>query len=163
VPETCCKTCGSVHMHEKRGHWGPHQVRVTCQDCGRFVKWGAVHKEVKRIDAYTGVTVGKMLKAIDAELKEAGDRLGLHWGFYTEPYDRADDPLRARHAEPWPDQIVVIVRGGDNEGWMVELWGWAGVGSERRPTDRVGMAKIISSRDDAFEYARLVSIAAGVL
>ena len=150
-------------MHEKRGYWGPHRVRVTCQDCGRFVKWGPVHKEVTRVCIDSAATVGAVLQKIDRELKEAGDRLGLHWGFYTEPYDRPDDPIREKHARLWPDQIVVVVRGGDNEGWMIELWDWQGVGSERGPRTRIGMAKIISSREDAFEYARCVSIAAGLL
>lgn len=151
-------------MHEKRGHWGPHRVRVNCQDCGRFVKWGAVHRETRRIETTPTSTVGLVLHAINRELKEAGDRLGLHWGFYTEPYpNRPDDPVRDRYARLWPEQVVVIVRGGDNEGWMIELWDWQGVGSERGPRTRIGMAKIISSRDDAFEYARHVSIAAGVL
>jgi hypothetical protein len=119
-------------------------------------------KEVRRVDVPRDATNGEILKAIDEKLKEAGDRLGLHWGFYTEPYDRPDDPVREKHARPWPDQVVVIVRGGDNEGWMVELWDWRGVGANRGPSERIGMAKIISSREDAFEYARLVSIAAGV-
>lgn len=106
------------------------------------------------IDAHS--TQGEVLKLIDAELKEAGDRLGLHWGFYLKPF-RPDDAVAVRHARLWPDQVAILVRSGDNEGWMVELWEY----SRRMPTDCIGMAKILDSRENAFEFAGLVSFAAG--
>jgi hypothetical protein len=122
-----------------------------------------VYKEVRRVEPGPGATTGTILEAIDEELCEAGDRLGLHWGFYTKPYDRPDDPIRERHSKPWPETVVVIVRGGDNEGWMIELWEWCGIGANRGPKSRIAMAKFVSGREGAFEYARLASIAAGVL
>lgn len=114
--------------------------------------------EVKtvKIDAHSNV--GDVLKAVDEALAGRSDALGVHWGFYMEPYPRpADDPdpLAKQHAEPWPATVMVAVRGGDNEGWIIEIWPRP-TGVATRP---VGMSKVISSREDAFEYARLVSIA----
>lgn len=113
---------------------------------------------LKPVDIRADSRVGDVLKAVDEALEPHADALGVHWKFYMEPYTRAagdPDPIVERYAELWPATVMVAVRGGDNEGWIIEIW--------PRPTDvatrPIGMSKVISHRSDAFEYARLVSIA----
>lgn len=111
-----------------------------------------------QIDAHS--KVGDVLRAIDDALSADADRLSVHWGFYSTPYPRPpDDPdsLAARHARLWPANTCLVVRSGDNEGWVVEI-------RSRGSDDAlpIGMSKVIGSREDAFEYARLVSVAIGM-
>ena len=103
-------------------------------------------------------SVSEMLKDIDDALKSESDSLSVHWGFYSQAEHR-------QIKTPWPDEVSVMVSTGPNEGWMVEIWSRknkTGASFQFCPQDLLGVSKTIGSREDAFEYAKLVSIAAGV-
>lgn len=110
--------------------------------------------KIERVSPFRPVvrkSVSEMLKDIDDALKSVSDSLSVHWGFYS--------PAEHRQIKtPWPDEVSVAVSCGPNEGWIVEIWSR----KNNVTQDLLGVSKTIGSRDDAFEYAKFVSIAAGV-
>lgn len=137
-------------------------------------------KVISRIDAIykDKMTVAQALKAIDDYLKPEADRLGVHWGFYSwwivDDLDKnrqrggRSKELYEAYQRPFPEYFGVLVRGGENEGWMIDLMALEYVQAtatafqQRNVPRLIGTCKVISSRDDVWEYARLVGIAAGL-